>query len=152
MDFSKERITRSLGLDVGDKRIGVALSDSLGIIATPFAIIERKDDDRATGEINQILEKNEVGVIVAGLPLSMDGGIGPQASKVKTFIDLLAHKTKIPIMFRDESLSTSEARKIMLTSRSKKNRRQSNDDDVAAAVILQAYLEEKRSVNEKPNP
>ena len=149
MDFPEEFITRILALDIGDKRIGVALSDSLGIIATPFTIIERQDEDRDIKAINEIIYKNEVGVIVAGLPLSFDGSIGSQAAKVKDFVEKLANRTKVPVEFRDESLTTSEARKIMLTSRSKKKRQKSHDDDVAAAVLLQAYLEEKRTTNEQ---
>jgi len=73
----------------------------------------------------------------------MDGGIGQQAAKIKAFVDILASRTKVPVEYRDESLTTVEARRIMLTSRSKKNRRKSRDDDVAAAVLLQNYLDEK---------
>ena len=140
-----------MGLDIGDKRIGVALSDTLGIIATPFTIIERRDENQDIAAILEIIDKNEVGVIVAGLPLAMDGGIGQQAAKVKAFVEIFADRTKVPIEFRDESLTTSEARRIMLASRSKKNRQKSRDDDVAAAVLLQAYLEEKRSNNDQPS-
>ena len=136
-------------MDIGDRRIGVALSDTLGILATPHTIIERRDENQDIAGILDIIKKNEVGVIVAGLPLAMDGGIGQQAAKVKAFVEVLAKSTHVPIEFRDESLTTAEARRIMLTSRSKKNRQKSRDDDVAAAVLLQAYLEEKRTTNEQ---
>ena len=147
----EDTITRSLGLDIGDKRIGVALSDALGIIATPHAIIERRDERQDIAAIIKIIDQNQVGVIIAGLPLAMDGGIGQQAAKVKTFIESLAIRTQVTIEFRDESLTTAEARRIMLTSRSKKNRQRSRDDDVAAAVLLQGYLEERRTINEQPS-
>ena len=140
---------RSLGLDIGDRRIGVALSDTLGILASPFTIIERRDEKQDIDAIIDIIGKNQVEMIIAGLPLSMDGGIGQQAQKVKNFVEIISHRTQVPIEFRDESLTTVEARRIMLTSRSKKNRQKSRDDDVAAAVLLQNYLEEKRTTNEQ---
>ena len=127
----------------------MALSDTLGILATPFTIIERRDENHDITAILDIIQKNEVGTIIAGLPLAMDGGIGQPAAKVKSFIDNLASRTQVPIEFRDESLTTAEAKRIMLTSRSKKNRQRSYDDDVAAAVLLQGYLEERRTVNEQ---
>ncbi|MEK7354447.1 MAG: Holliday junction resolvase RuvX [Chloroflexota bacterium] len=138
-----------MGLDIGDRRIGVALSDTLGILATPFTIIERRDEKQDISVIIEIIDQNQVGMIIAGLPLVIDGGIGQQAAKVKAFVEILARRTQVPIEFRDESLTTVEARRIMLTSRSKKNRQRSRDDDVAAAVLLQAYLEERRSTNEQ---
>ena len=139
--------TRSLALDIGDRRIGVALSDTLGIIATPFKIITRLDEEQDIAAILDVVEENQVGVIVAGLPLGIDGEMTNQAEKVKAFTDKIVRKSKIPIEFRDESSTTSEARRIMLSSRSRKNRRASHDDDVAAAVLLQAYLEEKRATH-----
>ena len=122
----------------------MALSDTLGILASPLAIIERRDEKQDIAAIMDIIEKNEVAMIIAGLPLAPDGGIGQQAAKVKTFVEILCHHTQIPIEFRDESLTTAEARQIMLKSRSKKNRQRSRDDDVAAAVLLQSYLNENK--------
>jgi putative holliday junction resolvase len=142
---------RILALDIGDKRIGLALSDPSGIIATPLKILERSDDERDISSIAEIIGRNEVGLIIAGLPLSYDGGVGPQALKVKTFVGKLQPRTYVPIEYRDESLTTNEAREIMLTSRSKKKRQKSHDDDVAAAVLLQNYLEEKRTADESSN-
>ncbi len=142
-------MTRSLGLDIGDRRIGVALSDPGSILASPFTIIDRRDERQALEAIIEIIDQNQVKMIIAGLPLSMDGNIGQQAAKVKAFVEILSHRTQVPIEFRDESLTTVEARRIMLTSRSKKNRQRSRDDDVAAAVLLQGYLEERRITNEQ---
>lgn len=120
----------------------MALSDTMGILATPHAIIKRGEESHDIGAILDIVEKQQVELIIAGLPLSRDGSIGPQAEKIKSFIDRLSAETQVPVEFRDERLSTVEARRIMRTSRSKKNRRKSHDDDVAAAVILQEYLDE----------
>ncbi|MFC1953190.1 Holliday junction resolvase RuvX [Chloroflexota bacterium] len=132
-----------MGLDIGDKRIGVALSDPGSILASPYAIIERKDEIQDIGAIIDIVNRQGVGLIIAGLPLSMDGGIGHQAAKIKDFVDTLANRTQVPVDYRDESLTTVEARRIMLKSRSKKNRQKSRDDSVAAAVLLQGYLDEE---------
>jgi putative holliday junction resolvase len=127
----------------------LALSDPSGIIATPFEILERRDVEKDIASILDTIARNGVGLIIAGLPLSIDGGLGPQAVKVRDFIDQLSPHLTTPIEYRDESLTTNEARQIMLKSRSKKNRRKSHDDDVAAAVLLQSYLEEKRTVDER---
>ena len=128
----------------------MAMSDLLGIIASPFTILERRNEKQDIDAIIEIIDQNQVEMIIAGLPLSMDGGIGQQAAKVKAFVEILSRRTQVPIEFRDESLTTVEARRIMLTSRSKKNRQRSRDDDVAAAVLLQGYLEERRTTNEQP--
>ena len=115
----------------------------MGILASPLTIIDRGDEQQALEEIVAIIDQHQVGQIIVGLPLSTDGGIGQQAAKVKAFVKILSHRVQVPIEFRDETLTTVEARRIMLTSRSKKNRQKSRDDDVAAAVLLQGYLEEK---------
>ncbi|MBA7696985.1 putative pre-16S rRNA nuclease [subsurface metagenome] len=75
----------------------------------------------------------------------MDGSIGQQAAKVNAFVEVLSRQTQVPVEFRDESLTTVEARRIMLTSRSRKNRQRSRDDAIAAALILQGYLDETQN-------
>ena len=132
-------ITRSLGLDIGDKRIGVALSDPQGILASPLTIIDRRDDLTDVEAIITIITQNQVGRIIVGLPLSMNGSIGEQAEKVKAFTQQLRNHTKVPIEFRDERLSTVSAKRLMQTVRKTKKTR---DDAVAAALILQSYLDE----------
>ena len=131
-------ITRTLGLDIGDKRIGVALS-AQGILASPLTIIDRRNEPDDIEAIVTIITQNQVGRIIVGLPLSMDGGIGQQAEKVKAFTEELGHHTEVPIEFRDERLSTVAARRLMQTVRKTVK---SRDDAVAAALILQSYLDE----------
>ena len=75
---------RSMGLDVGDRRIGVALSDTIGILASPFAIVERHDHEAAVAEIVEIVRQHEVAVIVVGMPRTMGGTIGPQAMSARS--------------------------------------------------------------------
>ena len=111
---------RSLGLDVGDRRIGVAMSDPSGIVASPLTIIERQNDTIDIEAIVDIAKRNEVGHIIVGLPLAADGGVGMQAEKVYDFVNKLKASIDIPLQFRDESFSTDSARKLMLQTKSKK--------------------------------
>jgi putative Holliday junction resolvase len=137
-------MTRSLGLDIGDKRIGVALSDPGGILATPLTIINRTDDITDIESIAAIVNQNQVGRIIVGLPHSMDGSLGEQAQKVETFFKRLPERIKIPMEFRDERLTTVSARRLMHEVNTKKTRKhRAKDDAVAAALILQGYLDEE---------
>ncbi|MFC1928199.1 Holliday junction resolvase RuvX [Chloroflexota bacterium] len=133
---------RSLGLDIGDKRIGVALSDILGILASPLTIIDRVDEKEDIETIIGITNQYQVKQIVAGLPRTMDGSIGKQAEKVETFVRKLRDHTEVSIEFRDERLTTVEAKRLMQAANTKKTRRKARDDAVAAALILQSYLDE----------
>src|SRR4030042_5630498 len=110
-------ISRVLGLDVGDRCIGVALSDPLGILATPLTIINRADDSGAIDKITGIIRKNEVGRVIAARPLNMDGTSGPQAEKTMAFISGLARAIDVPVEYRDERLSTVSARELIQTVR-----------------------------------
>jgi putative Holliday junction resolvase len=130
---------RILGLDIGDRRIGVALSDPQGILASPLTIIERRDEQTAIRAIVDIVSQKEVGRIIVGLPLSMDGSISEQAKKVEAFIHELSDHTEVPIEFRDERLTTLSAKRLMQGVR---KTRKARDDAVAAALILQSYLDE----------
>jgi len=133
---------RSLGLDIGDKRIGVALSDPQGILATPLTIIERRDEPADIAAIVNIANQNQVGRIIVGLPLSMDGSFSEQTEKVKAFTQKLSEHTEIPVEFRDERLSTVSAQRLMQPLR--KTNKKTRHDAVAAALILQSYLDESQ--------
>jgi putative Holliday junction resolvase len=137
---------RILGLDIGDKRIGLALSDPEGILASPLTIIERTNGDADIRAISDIIEREQVGRVIAGLPRSMSGNVGEQAEKVKDFADKLTHVIETPLEFRDERLSTVSAGKMMREARTKKCSRKQpvRRDAVAAAIILQSYLDEVR--------
>ncbi|MEE8194380.1 MAG: Holliday junction resolvase RuvX [Dehalococcoidales bacterium] len=132
--------TRSLGLDIGDRWIGVALSDPSGVLASPLTIIDRRDDLVALEAITGIISQRDVGRVIVGLPRSMDGSLGQQAEKVTAFTQLLRRHTSVPVEFRDERLSTVSAKRLM--SYAKKARRKQRDDAVAAALILQGFLDE----------
>ena len=132
-------------MDIGDKRIGVAISDQGGIIASPMTIIDRTNLHQDIEAVVTLINQNEAEIIVAGLPLTIDGTIGYQAEKVKYFTDNLAKNTNTPIVHRDESLTTLEARQLMQLTRKKKKREKEKDDSIAAAFILQGYLDERKN-------
>ena len=137
--------TRTLGLDVGDRRIGVALSDPMGILASPLTIIERRDEDRDTEALIDLINQNEVKQVVVGLPLSMSGSVGHQAEKVQAFVEKLTQQTEIPVVLRDERLTTYSAQLLMREAHPKKMKKKTRDDAIAAALILQGYLDEIRT-------
>ena len=134
-------MARTLGLDVGDRRIGVALSDSQGILASPSTIIERRYDGTDVQRIMDLATRNAVDKIIVGLPVSMDGTIGAQAEKVETFTRELRKHARVPVEFRDERLSTVSAKRLKAAG--SKNKKL-HHDAMAAAVVLQSYLDEAR--------
>lgn len=139
-------MVRSLGLDIGDKWTGVALSDPAGILASPLTIIHHQDAQTDIEAILNIIRQHQVGRIIVGLPLSMDGSIGIQAEKVKAFTRELSQHTEVPVEFRDERLTTISARRLMRTVRKTKKTRKTRHDAMAAALILQSYLDEAHSL------
>lgn len=130
---------RVLGLDVGDRRVGLALSDPTGFLASPLGFVDRGPSDLA--DIAGIAEENEVAEIVVGLPLSMSGDSGAQAGKVRGFIRELRSHTDLPIKTVDERLSTVQAQGMLRQSGRSRQRDRGELDAAAAAVILQAYLD-----------
>lgn len=133
---------RVMGLDIGDKRIGVALSDPGEVLASPFTIIERSHEEQDIATIVDIIAQENIGKIIVGLPRLMDGTVGQQAAKVEAFVERLSGYTQIPIELRDERLSTVSAKRLLQNSR-RKAKKKPRYDAAAAAVILQAYLEER---------
>ena len=131
---------RSLGLDIGDARIGVALSDPGGILASPFTVIERREEAHAIKAIGDMIREQGVGVVVVGLPRSLDGSLGKQAERVGEFTRRLGEEVEVPLKYRDERLTTVMAQRLKRASGGKKKK--SGDDAQAAAIILQGYLDE----------
>jgi putative holliday junction resolvase len=141
-------ISRILALDVGDARIGLALSDPLAILASPLKIITRQNIQSDIQEILAIIKINEVSLIVIGLPINMDGTQGGQAEKVREFVKELQLSNPLPIEFKDERLTTVQAKEYMKTSR--KSPRKQRYDAHAAALILQSYLDDRLPPKELP--
>ena len=122
----------------------MALSDPGGVLASPFTILERGQEPRDIAAIIGIAAEQGVGLIVVGLPRSMDGSVGPQAAKTQDFTERLRRQTDIPLVYRDERLTTVSARRLMPLRRGRRAREKVRYDAAAAAVILQSYLEEAR--------
>jgi putative Holliday junction resolvase len=131
-----------LGLDVGDRRIGVALSDPMGILASPLTIIDRSGETEDIEKIVNLISHHQVKEIIVGLPLSLRGDVGEQAGKVHVFIEHLIRHTEVPLKLRDERLTTVSAKRLMREARTKKTKEKVPDDAFAAALILQSYLDE----------
>src|SRR4030067_513604 len=108
-------MARSLGMDIGDKRIGLAISDPSGILASPLAIIDRSDATADIEAIVHIIKQYQVEQVIVGLPRRMDGSLGMQAEKVQDFAQRLCRHTDVPVKFRDERLTTVAARRLMST-------------------------------------
>jgi len=116
------------------------LSDPLGILASPLAIVNRYDELEAVEKIAGIIRQHEVGRVIAGLPLNMDGSMGEQAGKTMSFVASLSRRIDVPVEYRDERLSTVSARELIRGVR--KTDRYTRYDAAAAALILQSYLDE----------
>ena len=138
---------RVMGLDIGERRIGVALSDSLRIMAGALTVVERVTDDAALRQITDLARENEVERIVVGMPRSLDGSLGKQAQAVQAFVDLLEKRTDIPVVTWDERLSTVAAERTLLEVGMKRDKRKKHRDSLAAAFILQGYLDREKSRN-----
>jgi putative Holliday junction resolvase len=135
---------RIMGLDIGDKRIGVALCDPDEILASPHSTIVRKTDEQAIQSIIDIALQNNVKCIVAGVPYSMDGSIGKQAAEVITFIEKISQSIEIPVEMQDERLSTVAAENLLKEAGRRRNKLKDRRDSAAAAYILQGYLDKLR--------
>jgi len=133
---------RYMALDVGDKRIGVALSDPLQILASPLQTIVRTSDEHALFEITNLVNKHEVEKLIVGMPYSLNGTIGPQAEKVLLFKAKIAAQLNIEVVLQDERLSSVTAEMKLKETRKKSARLKERIDAAAATVILQSYLDE----------
>jgi len=141
---------RILGLDVGESRVGVALSDPDGILAIPVAVIAREGEDADFAAILGLVRQHEVECIVVGLPYSMDGSLGQQAERVQDFVDRLSRHVQVPVVTWDERLSTVAAKKMLVDAGAKKAKRKQRIDATAAAIILQGYLDRMQCLGDKP--
>lgn len=135
---------RALGLDVGDKRIGIAVSDPLRIIANPLEVYSRQGAERDTDYLAGMIAAKEVTTVVIGLPLKMDGTDSEQTVKTRGFAEKLAAKTKAEIVFMDERFTTAEAEDVLIEADMKRADRKKVIDKVAAVIILQDYLNLKK--------
>ena len=138
---------RKIGLDVGDRTIGVAVSDPLGITAQGITTIERVGIRKDSGKVLDYVREYECDVIVMGLPLSMNGEDSSQTEKVRDFRRMLENKMRstgmkeIEIVWQDERLTTVQAEKVMIAADVSRSKRKKVIDKQAAVIILQSYLD-----------
>jgi putative Holliday junction resolvase len=132
---------RILGLDYGNKRVGVAVSDSLGWTAQPLATLKMHGHQELLLEIKEYINKYDVEKIVVGMPYNMDGSIGKRAEITQAFINFLENNLELPIIIQDERLTTSQAKNILLEADVSRKGRKKVIDKMAAALILQSYLD-----------
>lgn len=133
---------RLLGLDIGDRRIGVAISDEMGMIASPLTMIPTHTD--VLGTLQELIAQYRITRLVVGLPIGLSGREGPQAKRVRDDAAEIADALGITIEFYDERLSTSVAEQSLIAQGTRRDKRKGLIDAAAAAVILQGYLDNAR--------
>jgi putative Holliday junction resolvase len=136
-----QRYQRLIGLDVGTKTIGLALSDGSRTIATPMETIMRTKFRKDAETLFKIIDKHEIGGLVIGWPVSMDGTEGPRCQSTRQFADNLLELRDLPILFWDERLSTAAVTRTLLEADTSRKRRAELVDKMAAAYILQGALD-----------
>jgi putative pre-16S rRNA nuclease len=138
---------RIMGLDVGTRTIGIAISDELGLTAQGLRTLKRKSVEDDLREIAAIIGQFGIDAIVVGLPMNMDGTLGGQAENVLKWVDVLKDQTKLPVATWDERLSTVGANKVLLEADLSRKKRKKVIDKLAAVLILQGYLDQGRRPN-----
>ena len=141
---------RIIGLDVGDKTVGVAVSDPLFITAQGITTIERVGIRKDTGKILDYIKEYEVDTVVCGLPLMLDGTDSPQTEKVREFAAMLENKIrssglKTKVVFYDERFTTKIAEDVLMQTGMKRKERKEHVDKMAAQIILQSYMDSQRN-------
>src|SRR5438067_9901035 len=132
---------RILAIDHGTKRMGIALSDELGMIAQPLKFIEAESFAKFLDRVKEILREKQVELILVGMPRNMDGSYGPAALKVQEFVAVLKDALTIPLKTLDERLTTVQAQKFLIQGNVRRNKRKEKVDKTAAAILLQSYLD-----------
>lgn len=132
---------RIMGLDVGSKTIGVAISDELGLTAQGVGTIRRSSAREDLGELKRIADKHAIHRIVVGLPLNMSGTEGPAAQAARKLGERIAQGLSLPVEYWDERLTTVSAERVLLEANLSRQKRRAVIDQVAATIILQSYLD-----------
>ena len=133
---------RHLCLDIGEKRVGVAVSDPSGRVATPLTVLDAATLASDASALERIADDYEVGALVVGLPVQLSGDEGPQATNVRRQAERLAAAVGLPLVYQDERLSSAEAKRAMRTAGVPERDARGSVDMVAATIVLQAYLDE----------
>lgn len=134
-----------MGLDVGNKTIGVALSDPMFLLANALETIKRKKASVDIERIKDLVDENDVNLIVVGLPKNMNNTIGPQAMRVISFVDLLKKQVDVEIVYEDERMTTIQSEAVLMDMEVRRENRKKYIDKIAATFILQTYLDRRKN-------
>lgn len=134
---------RKMGIDYGDKRIGVALSDLLCIISSPYEVFINKGEEESLKHLDKIIKENDVDEIAMGLPLNMDGSEGERARLHREFGQKLSDFSGVTVHFVDERLTSAEAEEILISSGVRREKRKELIDKLSAQIILQTFIDNK---------
>ncbi|MDI6900191.1 MAG: Holliday junction resolvase RuvX [Anaerosomatales bacterium] len=140
---------RFLALDIGEKRIGVAVSDPAGIVATPVTVLDAEEVERDPCALRELAEERDVQVVVIGLPVTLAGEEGPQAARVRAAAERIGAELGLPIEWWDERLSTATARRALAEGGVSARKSRGDVDRLAAAVFLQAFLDRRATAAPK---
>ena len=135
---------RKMGIDYGDKRIGIAMTDALCIISSPFEVYQNKGEDDALYHITQLIKEYNVDEVAMGLPLNMDGTEGERALIHKAFGEKLANLSGVKVFYVDERLTSAEAEEILISSGVRREKRKELIDKISAQIILQTYIDRNK--------
>ncbi|MCS6902806.1 MAG: Holliday junction resolvase RuvX [Candidatus Bipolaricaulota bacterium] len=138
-------MSRILGIDVGERRLGLALSDETHTIASPYSVYERSSMESDLDYLKELITSQKISEIVLGFPINMDGSVGPQAQAILEFKKTLEERFNISVHLFDERLTTDEAERVLLSADVGRRRRKRVRDALAAVLILQGYLESRRA-------
>ena len=134
---------RSLGIDHGTVRIGIAVSDEMGIVAHPLESVPAEPWNRFLSRLEEILRDKQVDLVLVGMPRNMDGGYGPAAEKVRDFVTRLEAAIAVPIRTWDERLTSVQANRFLIQANIRRSDRRGKVDKTAAAILLQSYLDSR---------
>lgn len=134
---------RILGIDYGNKRVGVAVSDEMGWTAQPLATLKMEGHREILEQIEKYIDKYNIEEIIVGMPYNMDGSVGRRAEITQSFINFLENNLELPIKLQDERLTSSQAENILLKADVSRAGRKKVIDKLAASIILQSYLDLK---------
>lgn len=148
---------RILSLDVGERRIGVAAADEEARVAVPLTVVERREPSADLEAVVRLVQEQSAATVVVGLPISLNGSLGPQARQVKAFAEELSSRLSVPVEYWDERLSTVEAERRLRSavpggrrSGPKKRADKGRRDTLAATIVLQAYLDHRAGGSPAP--
>ena len=136
---------RVMGIDYGEKRIGIAMTDLMQVISSPFQVYQSVSPDKDIEYISELIKDYSVETVVFGMPYNMDGTEGARAIATRKFAELLENRTNVKVDFEDERLTSVEAEEILLSANVRRQKRKQLIDKVSASIILDAYINRNKT-------